>query len=157
MITDATLVFSTLQAITATAPSTDVSDLANQSDPGIGDCPLDFYIYVGTAFGSADGTATLQVQVQGAPDNGSGAPGSYVTITETDLMTVAQLVAQAEIPISLTHRSLAQVKALYRFLRLNYVVGTESFNAGTISAGLVINRDSGLTMGQYPKNYTVAP
>ena len=155
MLTDATLQFSNAQAITSTAASTNIADLLNQSDPGIGHEPLDFAIFVGTAF-TAGGSATLQVQVQGAP-NSSGSPGSWVTITETDALPVANLIAQAEIPISLTHRSLVQVAALYRFLRLNYVVATGPMTAGTLSAYLVIGRDTGLTMGQYPNNYTVAP
>lgn len=153
MLTDAKLLFSSAQAITSTAASTNIVDLGVNNDPGIGDPTLQFAIYVGTTFTTGD-AAALQVQVQGAP-NSSGSPGSYVTIIETDVLAVSVLAAQAEIPLDLSKRSVVQALALYRFLRLNYVVSTGTFTAGTLTAMLVINRDSGLTMGQYPSGYTV--
>lgn len=155
MLTDASLQFSTLQAITSTAASTNIADLTGKAqgvDWGVAMTHLQFAIYVGTAFVTGGG-ATLQVQVQGAPDNGSGAPGTYTTITETDALAASVLTANAKIPIDLTHRAAGQV--LYRFLRLNYVVGTSTFSAGTLSALLVIDRDDWDPMALYPNGYVV--
>ena len=151
MLTDASLLLSNLQAITSTAASTNVIDYTTQSDIGIGVTELQFAIYVGTTF-TASGSATLQVQVQGSADN-----STFYTITETDALPVADLVANAEIPIDLTRRSLVQTTPalLPRYYRLNYVVATGPMTAGTLSAYLVIDRDEGITMGQYKSGFTV--
>src|SRR6266705_1722669 len=71
--------------------------LQGARDIGIGDDPaLKLLVQVKTSFVSAGG-ATMQVALQGAPDNGSGAAGTFVTWWTSPAYTIAQLVAGARL------------------------------------------------------------
>lgn len=126
-------------------------------DIGTGDDPaLELMARITTAF--ANGTS-LQVQLQGAPDNGSGAPGSYTTMWTGPAVVTASLLAGMELA-NVTVPRPAPGQALPRFLRLNYItVGTHT--AGVIEASIVLDRDdqvvgiTGLYSG-YPAGITVA-
>jgi hypothetical protein len=96
-----------------------------------------------TAFTSG-GSATLQVQFQTAPDNGSGAPGSWSILSQSDAIAVAALVQgykflPGELP-----------GGTQRFIRLNYVIGTAAMTAGTLKAALVPALD---VQPVYPRAY----
>jgi len=155
MILDSLLMFSTPaapQAITVTAPSTNIIDLLNPRDLGIGDDPaLKLAIFVTTALiGNA---GTLTVQFQGAPDNGSGAPGAYVTYAESRAYAIADLTVGTKLfPIDVPHRDPSLVATFPRFYRLNYVVGAGPFTAGAVVAGIVIDRQDS---AQYPAGLTI--
>ena len=89
---------------------------------------------VTTAFTSGGG-ATLQVQFQTAPDNGSGSPGTWSTLAQSDLIPVASLVQgykylPGELP-----------GGTQRFVRLNYVIGTAAMTGGVLRAALVPSLD----------------
>ena len=106
-------------------------------DIGVGDDPmLKLSALVGTAF--ADGTS-MQLVLEGAPDNGSGAPGSYEVMWASNVYVEADLVAGAQ----LANVDVPRVvfgQALPRFLRLSFVtVGTHT--AGTVQSNIVIDRD----------------
>jgi hypothetical protein len=76
---------------TGTQQSTNVLDLLNARDLGIGDDPsLELLIQIMTTF---TGGTSLQVQLQGAPDNGSGSPGTYTTMWDSGAIAEASLVA----------------------------------------------------------------
>jgi hypothetical protein len=116
-------------------------------DIGVGDDPsLKLSVLVGTTF--ADGTS-LQLVLAGAPDNGSGAPGSYTTMWTSFAYLEAALVAGAQLAnIDVPRVVTGQV--LPRFLRLSFVtVGTHT--AGTVVANIVIDRDDQIlgTAGVY--------
>ena len=107
MIFDANTLFSaaTGDAITASAASTNVLDLVSARDLGadVGLDQLELVANVLAGFTSGSTNTTLNVQLQAAPDNGSGAPGGYETITETSPQYLGQLVAgqrvfQAKLP-----------------------------------------------------------
>ena len=106
-------------------------------DIGTGDDPsLKLSAVVTTAF--LNGTS-LQLTLQGAADNGSGAPGSYTTmwtgpaVLEATLLVGCQL-ANIDVPRPVPGQ------ALPCFLRLQYVnVGTHT--AGALEAQIVIDRD----------------
>jgi hypothetical protein len=129
---------------TGSSVSTNVIDLGVARD--IGGAVTDQLMLlceVVTAFTSG-GSATLQVQFQTAPDNGSGAPGSWSTLAQSDAIAVASLVQgykflPGELP-----------GGTQRFLRLNYVVGTAAMTAGTLKAGLVPSLD---VQPVYPRAY----
>lgn len=87
----------------------------------------------------AAGAATLVVQVQGAPDNGAGAPGAYVTMAESQAIPKAALVIGARL-LDIDMPRPAPGQGVPRFIRLNYVVGTGPFTAGAIQAELVLER-----------------
>ena len=156
MILDSLLMFSTPaspQAVTVTAASTNIIDLLNPRDMGIGDDPaLKLAIYITTAF-TAAGAATLQVQFQGAPDNGSGLPGTYVTYAESATYAVADLsVGRKLLPIDVPHRDLTLTTTFPRFYRLNYIVATGPMTAGALVAGIVLDRQDA---SQYPAGLTI--
>lgn len=127
-------------------------------DIGVGDDPsLKLSVVVTTAI---TGGTSLQIQLQGAPDNGSGAPGSYTTmwtapaaVAEASLLAGTQL-ANIDIPRP------APGQALPRFLKLNFIsVGTHS--AGAVEANIVLDRFDQITgttgaLSGYPAGINVA-
>jgi hypothetical protein len=137
-----------------------LSNLQGARDLGIGDDPaLKLYIQVTVAF--AGGTS-LQVTLQGATDNGSGAPNAFVVWYSTPVYTTAQLVLGARLMDMDLPRPPAAV-AVPRFLQLNYtIVGTMS-GGGTIKAFIVLDRPDQMyqstgnqVMGGYPAGITIA-
>lgn len=174
MILDALLEFDpagTSVAIAAgTQASTNVIDLhgsgliptlaANQGarDLGIGDDPaLKICVQVDTAFASAGSTGTINVAVQGAPDNGSGAPGTYVTMATGPTYTIPG-VGTRLLDIDLPRPKDGN---LPRFLRLLYTVAVQTMTAGKVNAHLVLDRfdqpsQAAGVVGAYPAGITVA-
>ena len=126
-------------------------------DIGIGDYPaMKLSALVITAF---TGGTSLQLQLQGAPDNGSGAPGSYTQMWISAAILEAQLVAGAQIAnVDMPRAVFAQV--LPRFLQLNFIsVGTHTTAA--IECNLVLDLDQQVmgTSGNYsgyPAGITIA-
>jgi hypothetical protein len=142
-------------AITATRDSTDVIDvgisgqIGNARDMAIGS-PLELLIVSNGLF--AGGTS-VQISFQGAPDNGSGGQGTYVTYAQSIAITLAQLNAAPRMlfPIDLPRAPYGGL-ALPRFFKLVYTV-SGTFTAGGVLAYLVLNRDDSV---QYPSLISVA-
>lgn len=127
-------------------------------DLGVGDDPaLKLMCRVTKAM--AGGTS-LQVQLQGAPDNGSGAPGSYTTMWTSPAILLAQLFQGARLANIDVPRPVPG-QALPRFFKLNFIsVGTFD-GTGTIEATIVLDRDdqiigTGGAYSGYPAGITVA-
>jgi hypothetical protein len=174
MILDAFQQFSNAQAITTgAAASTNVLDyggpaipvLANLQgarDMGIGDDPaLKLMVDVTTTF-TSNGAGTLTVAIQGAPDNGSGAPGSYTTWWTSPAYALATLNAGSRL-FNMDFPRPPDGVGIPRFVRLLYTVATADFTAGNISAFVVLDRDdqpySGTdnsVLGGYPAGLNVA-
>ena len=131
-------------------------------DMGIGDDPaLKLLVQVSTTFTSG-GAGTLSVAIQGAPDNGSGAPGSYTTWWTSPTYALATLVAGARLLNMDFPRPPAGV-AVPRFVRLLYTVGTATMTAGAVSAYLVLDRDDQMynstnnaVLGGYPPGIAIS-
>lgn len=127
-------------------------------DIGIGDDPA-MKILVLVAVGFAGGTS-LQVSMQGAPDNGSGVAGAFVTMASGPVVALAQLIIGARLFDSDMPRP-APGQALPRFLQLAYtIVGTMS-GGGAIKSYLVLDRhdlpeQANATLGGYPVGITIA-
>src|SRR4029077_3724930 len=136
-----------------------LANLQGARDIGIGDEPaLKLLIQVTTAI---TGGTTLQVVLQGAPDNGSGAPGSFVNWWASPVYAEAPLVTGARLYDMDMPRPPAGV-SVPRFLRLGYV-STGTHTAGALGAWIVIDRvdqmyqgTSNATLGAYPAGVTVA-
>lgn len=135
-----------------------LANLQGARDMGIGDDPaLKLLVQVSTTY--AGGTS-LSVALQGAPDNGSGAPGSYTTWWISPAYAVATLVAGARLLDMDMPRPPAGV-GIPRFLRLLYTsVGAVS---GNIGAWIVLDRmdqmynsTSNAVLGGYPAGITIA-
>jgi hypothetical protein len=129
--------------ITTTRDSTDILDLGTNRDAAIGTA-VRLLVLSNRAF--AGGTS-VTIALQGAPDNGSGGEGTYVTYAQSPAITAAQLNAAPGLvfPISLPSPLFGDL-AGPRFLKLVYtVVGT--FTAGALAASLLLNRDD---LANYP-------
>ena len=131
-------------------------------DIGIGDDPaMKFVVQVVVAFTSG-GAATLSVALQGAVDNGAGAPAAFSTWYTSPVYTLAQLVLGAAL-FDMDMPRPPQGIAIPRFSRLLYTVGAATVTAGNISSYLVLDRDDQIyqgtnnaVMGGYPAGITVA-
>lgn len=106
-------------------------------DIGTGDDPsLKLSAIVTDAF--VDGTS-LQLELQGAPDDGSGAPGAYTVMWTSPAVVEANLITGVQLANIDVPRPVAG-QPLPRFLKLTYIsVGTHT--AGDIEAQIVIDRD----------------
>ncbi len=136
-----------------------LANLQGARDMGIGDDPaLKMLVQVITAI---TGGTNLQVVLQGAPDNGSGAPGSYTNWWASPVYAEATLVAGARLYDMDLPRPPAGV-GVPRFLRLGYV-STGTHSAGALGAWIVLDRSDQMyqstgnaTLGGYPAGITVA-
>jgi hypothetical protein len=105
------------------------------------------------------GGTSLQVQLQGAPDNGSGAPGTYTTMWDSGAIAEASLIAGRYLLAGAFPRVLlptptgpSSAQALPRFLRLQYVtVGTHG--AGALAGFIVLDRQDQIS---YPPGIVIA-
>lgn len=131
-------------------------------DMGIGDDPaLKMVVLVGTAFTSG-GAGTLAVALQGASDNGSGAPGSYSTWWTSPTYALATLNAGSQL-MNIDFPRPPDGIAVPRFVRLLYTVGTATMTAGTVSSYIVLDRMDQMyqgtdnsTLGGYQAGINVA-
>lgn len=142
-------------AITTTRDSTNTIDvgingqIGGARDMSVG-TKIDLLVLSNRAF--AGGTS-VQVSFQGAPDNGSGAEGTYVTYASSPVITLAQLNAAPGLilPIELPGMPYGGL-ALPRFYKLVYtVVGI--FTLGAVISTLIRNRDQ---VNYYPSAINVA-
>jgi hypothetical protein len=176
MILDSLLQFdpagTSLANATGTYNSTNVLDLGVTSgvptsangggarDIGIGDDNmLQLLVIVTTTFTSG-GAGTLAINFQGAPDNGSGAPGTWTTYATYPTYALATLVAQASLVNQAVPRPPAGI-VIPRFLRLTYVIGTAAFTAGAIESFILGQRidqieQTNAALGGYQAGITVA-
>lgn len=93
MILDGSLQFDPPNTpITAGGASTNVLDMSAMRDMGPGFTQLDLLVLCQATF-VGPAAATLNVQLQGAPDNGSGAPGGYTLIEESGAIPIGMLAA----------------------------------------------------------------
>jgi hypothetical protein len=139
-----------------------LANLQGARDIGIGDDPaLKLLVQVSTTFTSG-GAGTLSVALQGATDNGSGAPAAYSTWWVSPVYALATLVAGGRLMDMDMPRPPDGV-AIPRFLRLLYTVATATMTAGNVSAYIVLDREdqpyqstNNAVMGGYPAGITVA-
>jgi hypothetical protein len=136
-----------------------LANLQGARDMGIGDKPaLKLLVQVTVAF--ASGTS-LQIAIAGAPDNGSGAAGSFTNWWLSPAVAEASLVVGARLYDMDFPRPPAGV-GIPRFVRLAYItVGTHT--AGKLEGAVVLDRSDQIyqginnaIMGGYPAGITIA-
>lgn len=123
MINDLTNQFSSKQAITATAASTNVIDLGVSRDIGKG-FKVPLLVQVNESF---DALTSLTVTIQTDTDE---AFGTAVNLTEQTI-ALADLVSGAQFGFQIVPTG------TQRYLRLNYTVTGGAPTTGTITAGIV--------------------
>jgi hypothetical protein len=126
-------------------------------DIGVGEpAMLKLFAEVTTTF--TVGTS-LQLDLSGAADNGSGAPSTYTVMWLGPVVALANLLAGAYLANVDVPRVIPG-QVLPRFLRLRYItVGT--FSAGAVEAGIVLDQQfqplgTGGALSGYPAGITVA-
>ncbi len=127
-------------------------------DIGIGDRPsMKLLAQVVVAM---DTLTNIAVVLSGAPDNGSGAAGAYTVMYTSPVTTLANAVAGARLADIDIPRPIAG-QAMPRFLNLSFITTGGTNVAGTVEAGIVIDRNdqpmgaSGVTSG-YPAGINIA-
>lgn len=150
MILDKQTMFSEAQTLVASAgsfASTNVIDLGIARNVGGDTHPtLELFAQIVSTYLASGGASTLKVDVQTAPDDGSGGIGSWVTLASSDAIAKASLVAGYKFAISGFLPTPTQ-----RFLRLQYTIATSDGTAGAITAGLT---PSGEYRAAYARGYT---
>lgn len=161
------------------APTTGTQDLSNIIDLGIvnglpsyangggardigtGDNPsLKISILATVAFVYSAGGGTTYFELQGAPDDGSGAPGSWTVMWTSPTFAQAAMIAGAQLANVDVPRPVWE-QVLPRFLKMTAVTATATYTAGQIEAQIVIDRDDQVigtsgAMSGYPAGVTVA-
>lgn len=176
MILDAFLAFDTgqnLAQVVGTYNSANVIDFGGPGlpvlasgqgarDMGIGDDPaLKMMVEILTTFTSG-GAGTLQVAIQGAADNGSGAPLTYTTWWTSPAYALATLNAGSRL-MNIDFPRPPDGSPIPRFVRLNYIIGGATMTAGNVAAYIVLDRDDqpytgtdNSVLGGYPAGINVA-
>lgn len=131
-------------------------------DMGIGDDPaLKLLVQVSTTFTSG-GAGTLSVAIQGAPDNGSGAPGAFTTWWVSPAYALATLIQGARL-LDMDFPRPPDGVAVPRYVRLLYTVAAATMTAGNVNAYVVLDRidqmyqgTQNATLGGYPAGIVIA-
>lgn len=125
-------------------------------DLGVGDNPALKVMVEVTVAGAG---TSIQVNVQGAPDDGTGQPGAFTTYASGPVVLAATAVVGSRLLEVDLPRPPAGV-ALPRFLQLQYV-GVGNMSAGRMKGWLVLDRfdqpgsQSGVLSG-YPPGVAIA-
>jgi hypothetical protein len=106
-------------------------------DLGIGDDPaMKLLVEVTAAFNVL---TSLQIAIQGAPDDGTGEPGTFTSFAFGPVIPLAQLVVGAHLMDLDIPRVPAGI-ALPRYLQLNYLIVGGSNTSGRLRAWAVLDR-----------------
>lgn len=146
--------FATLAGMTAGGSVSGAINLGVAEDLGIGDGEAvpKLAIYVGTGITSACTGTNINVQFRGSTDS-----TNWTVYAESGPLTTASFTTGTKIfPIDVPHRPGGA--ALPQYYDLNLAVtgvgGSETISAGTILAGIVVQRDDN-PGGQYASGFTV--
>jgi hypothetical protein len=159
----------TTDVMTASGSSSNIIDLGilgiplsaaggGARDIGIGDDPaMKLLIQVAVAF--AGGTS-LQINIQGAPDNGAGAPGAFNIYASGPVVALASLIVGARLfDVDMPRPALDFPPP--RFLQLGYVVVGTMSGGGAVQGYLVLDRhdlpeNANAVLGGYPPGIVIA-
>lgn len=150
MITDALLLLSSAQAVTASAVSTNTVDLSAVRDVGPGE-PVEVDVTVDST-ATAAGAATVTFQVITSAAANLSSPN---VVSSTDAIPIANLTAgRKPIRIRISPQVLNAIPIGQRYLGLQYTIATGPLTGGAFTANIV---HTGQDVGKnYPSGYTVA-
>jgi hypothetical protein len=142
-----------------TAPTNIIGNVSTfGADLGIGAMKAQLECTVGTAFTTSN-SATLNVQVQAAPDAGAGSgyqPGTWQTLVETGPITAAQLTANQVIArFDWPPAFPANLRPRYVRLLFSPLAAT-NFTAGTIANAIITTVRDEQANRYAANNYKVA-
>ena len=178
---DQNLVLSSAQAVTVTAPSANTYDILQGAsivtaggtyvtppnsiigvnntffgeDLGLGRGMGTPQVVGYTGSGTPGAATSLQVQLQGAPDNGGGtiAGLTFVPYIMTQVIPLASIIASRRL-FAFDFPRRQEGLALPRFINLNYIVAGANFTGLTITSYINLGETSAqATLGQYAANY----
>jgi hypothetical protein len=139
-----------------------LSNLQGARDMGIGDDPALKLLVEVTATFTSGGAATLQINLQGATDDGTGNAAAFSTWWQSPVYALATLVAGARLLDMDMPRPPAGI-AIPRFLRLQWAIGTTTMTGGSVFGAIVLDRHdqpysstSNARLGGYPAGISVA-
>lgn len=139
-----------LAQVVGTYPSTNVLDLHSATmipvlanlqgarDIGAAATKLEMIVQVITTFASG-GAGTLQVALQGATDNGSGAPSTFNNWWLSPAYALATLNAGSRL-YELNMPRPPDGIAIPRFLRMSYIIAGATMTAGTVFSAIILDR-----------------
>lgn len=171
MFYDSPLILSNAQAITTTAASTTIYDVTGAGSGnapvmtfGNGDIGFDIAGAPGNNNGATayftvttngTGTGTITIAVQAAPDNGSNAPGSYVTLSSSAAYVGTALDAGDVIALPIPpYNSIKAGMSVPRFYRFYY---TQTGDGAVSLTGIItIGPQTGYEITQYGNNFISA-
>lgn len=147
MFTDDLLALAALQAVTASAASTNTVDLGTARDIGEGtNLYVDFK--VGTTFLASGGASNMTMQIVVSDNADLSSP---VVIAQTGAIPKATLVSGYRNALRIP----PQIGSLgHRYLGAYFAVDTNNMTAGTISARIVNGIEDGLNKN-YPSGFSV--
>jgi hypothetical protein len=150
MMTDAFLQFSTAQAVTATAVSTNTVDLSVARDVGPGESMYAvFHVDVAAL---AAGAATVTFQVISSANSDLSSPN---VLAQTDALAKTELtLGRKPINVGIPPSVLNALPVGQRYLGVRYVVATGPLTAGSFSA-MLSNAAVSSSVAHYPSGYTV--
>ncbi|MCH2240982.1 MAG: hypothetical protein MK041_03400 [Aquabacterium sp.] len=149
MMLDALLQLSSAQAVTATAVSTNVIDLSQPRDIGVGE---DLYATFGVdTSATAAGAATVTFEVIVSANSDLSSP---TVIAATGAIPKAELTAgRAPISLPIPPTAIPSAPLGQRYLGVRYTVGTGPLTAGAFTA--TITKSAAHGQKYYPTAYTV--
>jgi Bbp16-like protein len=156
MILDGLLLFDTVSAITAsntTQSSTNIIDLLNARDIGVGQgngFTPQILCLVNNALTTTN-SATLKVSAQGSSDS-----TTWTTYADSPVYSASELSAGVELARFDWPRRRGG-SAMPRYLRLLYTVGTGVFSTGAVTSAIVLQTDAGVAgLGLYPPGIAIS-
>lgn len=142
MIFDKQNLFSNDQAVTNSQASTNYIDLGSVRDIGVG-TPIEVFAMM-TATAQSAGSSTLVAAIE---TDTQSSFATKVTLAQTSAIAKASLVQGFEF------LKMKLPQGVQRYVQLSYTIGTADLTAGTIRAGLVLDRQA---QAHYPSGQNVS-
>ncbi len=131
MILDKQTLFSNDQAVTNSQASTNYIDLGAVRDIGVG-TPIEVFAMM-TATAQSAGSSTLVAAIE---TDTQSSFATKVTLAQTSAIAKASLVQGYEF------LKMKLPQGVQRYVQLSYTIGTADLTAGTIRAGLILDRQA---------------